>query len=150
MALKRLLWDCVVPGCFKAQTTSAQYKSHISKQASFQRLSLSDVSNHGSQISMNDLSSSLVGSNLHIFTLIELKTVTHNFSRSNYLGEGGFGVVYKGMIDDGLRPKLKAQVVAVKMLDLDGTQGHKEWLVSCFSHIVSLADIPTFKLCFTN
>ncbi|KAI6691632.1 hypothetical protein NL676_028460 [Syzygium grande] len=128
MALKRLLWDCVVPGCFKAQTTSTQYKSHISKQASFQRLSLSDVSNHGSQISMNDLSSSLVGSNLHIFTLVELKTVTHNFSKSNYLGEGGFGVVYKGMIDDGLRPKLKAQVVAVKMLDLDGTQGHREWL----------------------
>ncbi|KAF8026919.1 hypothetical protein BT93_F3415 [Corymbia citriodora subsp. variegata] len=128
MALKRLPWDCVVPGCFKAQTTSTQHKSHISKQTSFRRLSLSDVSNHGSSISANDLSSSLVGSNLHIFTLVELKTVTHNFSKINYLGEGGFGVVYKGMIHDGLRPELKAQVVAVKMLDLDGTQGHREWL----------------------
>ncbi|XP_010064028.2 putative receptor-like protein kinase At1g72540 [Eucalyptus grandis] len=128
MALKRLSWDCVVPSCLKAQTTSTQHKSHISKQTSFRRLSLSDVSNHGSSISLNDLSSSLVGSNLHIFTLAELKTVTHNFSRSNYLGEGGFGIVYKGMIDEGLRPEMKAQVVAVKTLDLDGTQGHREWL----------------------
>ncbi|XP_030528109.1 putative receptor-like protein kinase At1g72540 [Rhodamnia argentea] len=128
MALKRLPWDCVIPGCFKARTAPAQYKRDISKQTSLQRLSLSDVSNHGSAISANDLSSSLVGSNLHIFTLVELETITHNFSKSNYLGEGGFGVVYKGMIDDNLRPKLKAQVVAVKMLDLDGTQGHREWL----------------------
>lgn len=38
--------------------------------------------------------------------------------------------MYKGFIDDKLRPGLKPQVVAVKVLDLDGKQGHREWLVS--------------------
>ncbi|KAK4396843.1 Serine/threonine-protein kinase RIPK [Sesamum angolense] len=42
--------------------------------------------------------------------------------------EGGFGPVHKGFIDDKLRPGLKAQPVAVKLLDLDGSQGHREWL----------------------
>ena len=51
-------------------------------------------------------------------------------SWSNLLGEGGFGPVYKGFIDDKLRPGLEAQPVAVKLLDLDGLQGHREWLVS--------------------
>lgn len=78
---------------------------------------------------MSDLSNSLVGSNLQIFTYQELKDITHNFSKSNFLGEGGFGKVYKGFIDDKLRPKLTAQVVAVKSLNLDGKQGHREWLV---------------------
>lgn len=36
--------------------------------------------------------------------------------------------MYKGFIDDKLRPGLEAQPVAVKVLDLDGKQGHREWL----------------------
>ncbi|CAI0419146.1 unnamed protein product [Linum tenue] len=44
----------------------------------------------------------------------ELQKVTANFSRSNYLGEGGFGTVFKGFVDPKLRPGLKAQPVAVK------------------------------------
>ncbi|KAE8700726.1 putative receptor-like protein kinase [Hibiscus syriacus] len=58
----------------------------------------------------------------------ELELVTHKFSKSNLLGDGGFGPVYKGFIDDNLRPGLKAQSVAVKVLNLDGTQGQREWL----------------------
>lgn len=49
---------------------------------------------------------------------------------TNFVGSGGFGPVYKGYIDEKLRPGLKAQYVAVKSLDLDGSQGHREWLVS--------------------
>lgn len=71
-------------------------------------------------------------SNLHVFTLKELQMITHNFSRSDYLGEGGFGKVYKGCVDDNLRPGLKAQTVAVKVLDVNGSQGHREWLVTGF------------------
>lgn len=81
----------------------------------------------GSTLS-EDLSTSLAGSNIHAFTLQELKVITHNFSSSNFLGEGGFGPVHKGFIDDELRPGLKVQPVAVKLLDLDGAQGHREWL----------------------
>ena len=79
---------------------------------------------------MSDLSNSLVGSNLHNFTYKELKEITHSFNKSNFLGEGGFGKVYKGFIDDKLRPPLVVpQTVAVKALNLDGKQGHREWLV---------------------
>ncbi|KAJ8448258.1 hypothetical protein Cgig2_025182 [Carnegiea gigantea] len=83
---------------------------------------------HGSEISIDELSNSIPGSNLYVFTHDELRLVTNNFSLANFLGEGGFGAVYKGFIHDGLRPGLEAQAVAVKVLDLEGTQGHKEWL----------------------
>lgn len=65
---------------------------------------------------------------------MELQVITQNFSKNNYLGEGGFGPVYKGFIDDKLRPGLEVQPVAVKVLDLEGKQGHREWLVSISSH----------------
>lgn len=99
----------------------------VAKQTSFQRISISDLSNPGSTLS-EDLSTSLMGSNLHVFTLTELKVICQNFSSNNFIGEGGFGPVHKGFIDDKLRPGLKAQPVAVKLLDLEGLQGHREWL----------------------
>lgn len=123
-----------LPSCFKAKRPLSEPKLPASKQSSFRRLSLSDLSNSSLSV-MSDLSISLVGSNLHVFTLKELQVITQNLSKSNFLGEGGFGPVYKGFIDDKLRPRLKAQPVAVKVLDLDGKQGHREWLVSIFSHL---------------
>ncbi|KFK22322.1 hypothetical protein AALP_AAs55656U000100 [Arabis alpina] len=100
----------------------------ITKQKSFLRLSILDISNPSSTTLSEDLSISLAGSDLHEFTLAELKVITQSFSSNNFLGEGGFGPVHKGFIDDRLRPGLKAQPVAVKLLDLDGLQGHREWL----------------------
>ncbi|KAJ0007008.1 hypothetical protein Pint_29157 [Pistacia integerrima] len=132
LVLKRVSWKYFLPGCVKAKkphpSSSVPRVQDDSNQMSMRRLSLSDVSNTGSQISLNDLSSSLVGSNLHIFTHKELEVMTNSFSKSEFLGEGGFGQVYKGFIDDNLRPGLKAQPVAVKVLDLNGSQGHREWL----------------------
>ncbi|KAK8584906.1 hypothetical protein V6N13_138849 [Hibiscus sabdariffa] len=127
MKLKRYLsWKNILPNCIKPQVPSSRPKVHPSKRSSSQRLSLSDISNCDSQLLLSDLSNSLVS--LHVFTLKELQLITHKFSRSNFLGEGGFGPVYKGFIDDNLRPGLKAQSVAVKVLNLDGTQGQREWL----------------------
>ncbi|WVZ57044.1 hypothetical protein U9M48_007486 [Paspalum notatum var. saurae] len=65
---------------------------------------------------------------LHSFGLGELRGVTHDFSSSFMLGEGGFGAVYKGFVDAGMRPGLDAQPVAVKKLNAAGFQGHREWL----------------------
>ncbi|KAM3194491.1 hypothetical protein ACQJBY_070889 [Aegilops geniculata] len=81
-------------------------------------------------LSLEDLSRTLATTSLHAFTLDELKSVTKNFSTANFLGEGGFGPVYKGCVGGALRPGLAAQQVAVKYLDLDsdGVQGHREWL----------------------
>ncbi|XP_062211502.1 serine/threonine-protein kinase RIPK-like [Phragmites australis] len=90
-----------------------------------QRLSLTDVMSTASD---QDLSVSLVGSNLHVFTVGELKAATQGFMDSNFLGEGGFGPVYKGAVAEGAKPGLRAQQIAVKLWDPEGTQGHKEWL----------------------
>ncbi|CAN6198407.1 unnamed protein product [Urochloa humidicola] len=81
-------------------------------------------------LSLQDLSRKLETTRLHAFTLDELKAATKNFSSANFLGEGGFGPVYKGFVDGRLRPGLEPQHVAVKYLDLesDGVQGHREWL----------------------
>ncbi|XWS16154.1 hypothetical protein CRYUN_Cryun34aG0061200 [Craigia yunnanensis] len=127
MALERCFsWKNLLPNCIKPKDPSSGPKVHASKQSPSQRLSLSDIRHPGSLLSLSDLSNSLIS--LHIFTLKELEGITHKFSDCNYLGEGGFGPVYKGFIDDNLRPGLKAQSVAVKVLDLDGTQGDREWL----------------------
>lgn len=82
-------------------------------------------------LSLDDLSRTLATSGLHAFTLAELKAATRNFSSSHFIGEGGFGPVYKGYVDDKTKPGLRAQPVAVKLLDLEGGQGHTEWLVIC-------------------
>ncbi|CDP03082.1 unnamed protein product [Coffea canephora] len=125
MTVQKVSWQCFVLGCYKIENPKPKKKKVVAKQTSFHRLSMSDFSS--STIS-EDLSISLAGSNIHIFTLQELKVITQSFSSCNFLGEGGFGPVHKGFIDDKLRPGLKAQPVAVKLLDLDGSQGHKEWL----------------------
>ncbi|KAM7476093.1 hypothetical protein LguiB_023336 [Lonicera macranthoides] len=124
-------WRTILAVCFKSHNQCLEPKNEVSKQNSQQRLSFSDISNPGSPFSLiADLSNSLIGWNLHTFTLAELKLITNNFSLSNILGEGGFGPVHKGFIDDKIRPGLEAQPVAVKLLDLDGNQGHKEWLIA--------------------
>ncbi|KAF3452024.1 hypothetical protein FNV43_RR08120 [Rhamnella rubrinervis] len=130
MAFKKLVLKSLLPSCYgnPRNHASSQKGSSSSKDViSSRRLSISDLSNSSVSI-VSDLSNSLVGSNVHIFTLKELKKLTQSFSQSNYLGEGGFGQVYKGFVDDKLRSGLKTQPVAVKVLDLDGKQGHMEWL----------------------
>ncbi|KAL0701574.1 hypothetical protein Bca4012_057696 [Brassica carinata] len=98
----------------------------LSRQTSVpSRVYLSDFSN--STISLNDFSNSFL-TDIHIFTLEELKTITQGFSKHNYLGEGGFGEVYKGFVDDSLKTGLKAQPVAVKALKREEYGGALPWL----------------------
>ncbi|XP_044493504.1 probable serine/threonine-protein kinase PBL19 [Mangifera indica] len=65
--------------------------------------------------------------NLRVFSFSELKQATNNFNRLLKIGEGGFGIVYKGSIKpaDG---KGDSTVVAIKKLNRDGLQGHKQWV----------------------
>ena len=129
--MKKVTLKSIILSCCSSPLPES--KNRILKESSFQRLSLSDVSDPSLPFCIEDISNSFSGSKLHIFSFAELRIITHNFSRSNLLGEGGFGPVYKGFVDDKLRPGLDAQPVAVKSLDLDGMQGHKEWMVS-FMH----------------
>ncbi|KAL2328753.1 hypothetical protein Fmac_022180 [Flemingia macrophylla] len=70
-------------------------------------------------------------SNLKNFSFTELTAATRNFRTDSVLGEGGFGSVFKGWIDDqslsAVKPG-KGIVVAVKRIDKDSFQDHKDWL----------------------
>ncbi|RWV97372.1 hypothetical protein GW17_00039840 [Ensete ventricosum] len=69
------------------------------------------------------------------FTFQELKSATGNFRPDSILGEGGFGYVFKGWIDEnGTAPAKPGTgvTVAVKSLKPDALQGHREWVVSTF------------------
>ena len=65
--------------------------------------------------------------NVNIFTYNELRAATKNFRPDQILGEGGFGVVYKGLIDENVRAGFPSTQVAVKELNPEGFQGDKEW-----------------------
>ncbi|CAH9073017.1 unnamed protein product [Cuscuta europaea] len=68
------------------------------------------------------------------FTFADLVAATENFNQEYFLGEGGFGKVYKGrLVDTG-------QVVAIKQLDRNGCQGIREFVVEVLT--LSMADHP--------
>ncbi|KAJ4850547.1 hypothetical protein Tsubulata_051540 [Turnera subulata] len=73
----------------------------------------------------------LQSSNLKSFPFTELKAATRNFRPDSVLGEGGFGCVFKGWIDEhtltAARPGT-GMVIAVKRLNQESFQGHQEWL----------------------
>lgn len=68
--------------------------------------------------------------NLRIFTFAELKAATRNFRLDTVLGEGGFGKVFKGWLEEKAAPKNgSGTVVAVKKLNSESLQGFEEWQV---------------------
>ncbi|GMI74233.1 PBS1-LIKE 17 [Hibiscus trionum] len=78
-------------------------------------------------------------SNVCIFTYVETRLATEEFRPDHIVGEGGFGVVYKGLIDENVRPGFPSTAVAVKDLNPHGFQGDREWLAEVnylgqFSH----------------
>ncbi|KNA16239.1 hypothetical protein SOVF_090890 [Spinacia oleracea] len=79
--------------------------------------------------------SSLQG--FRVFSYKELKTVTNDFKSSNKVGEGSFGSVYKGCLEDG-------STVAVKVLsvELESLQGEREFI----SEITALSNIKHANL----
>ncbi|CAI0391944.1 unnamed protein product [Linum tenue] len=50
---------------------------------------------------------------VQVFTYRELETATGNFNAGNVIGNGGYGVVYRGILSDGT-------VAAIKMLHREG------------------------------
>lgn len=69
--------------------------------------------------------------NLRIFTFAELKAATRNFRSDTMLGEGGFGKVYKGWLDErGTSKSGSGTVIAVKKLNSESMQGYEEWQVN--------------------
>ncbi|KAL2480239.1 Protein kinase protein with adenine nucleotide alpha hydrolase-like domain [Abeliophyllum distichum] len=66
------------------------------------------------------------------FSYAELSQATDGFSQSNFLAEGGYGSVHRGVLPDG-------QVIAVKQHKLASSQGDREFssevqVLSCAQH----------------
>ncbi|KAL6008600.1 putative serine/threonine-protein kinase pbl15 [Asimina triloba] len=113
----------------RCRPSRSEFSKKVVEHPSFRRLSFSDLSRSSSTKINEDLTQSFgSGMGLHVFQLSELRAITQNFSANFLLGEGGFGTVHKGYVDDKMRQGLKAQPVAVKLLDIEGLQGHREWL----------------------
>ncbi|EOA35137.1 hypothetical protein CARUB_v10020265mg [Capsella rubella] len=75
-------------------------------------------------------SGKIVTPDLKMFTLVELKTATKNFRPESVIGEGGFGQVFKGWVDEKTLAPSRAGVgipVAVKKSNPDSEQGLHEW-----------------------
>ncbi|KAL5836248.1 hypothetical protein ACOSQ4_015745 [Xanthoceras sorbifolium] len=77
---------------------------------------------------VNELRQNPGYSNVDIFTYVEMTLATKYFRPDFILGEGGFGVVYKGVIDESVRPGYLTTNVAIKELNRGGFQGDREWL----------------------
>ncbi|CAA0816340.1 Protein kinase superfamily protein [Striga hermonthica] len=59
--------------------------------------------------------------NAKLYSYKELQTATENFNQANKVGEGGFGSVYKGKLNDGT-------LTAIKVLSAQSEQGVREFL----------------------
>ncbi|XP_062095621.1 receptor-like cytoplasmic kinase 176 [Humulus lupulus] len=93
--------------------------------------------------------------NVKSFTFAELKTATRNFRPDSVLGEGGFGSVFKGWVDEHTLQATKPGtgiVIAVKRLNQEGFQGHREWLAE-INYLGQLHHLNLVKLigyCFED
>lgn len=88
-----------------------------------------------------------VASQLRKFAFSDLKCATRNFRPESLLGEGGFGCVFKGWIEENGTAPVKpgtGLTVAVKTLNHDGLQGHKEWVVCTMVYPFSSSYIILF------
>ncbi len=80
---------------------------------------LSGSVNSSTSVSFGSSMPSYAGT-VKTFSLAELNRATENFNPENVVGEGGFGKVYQGVLDNGV-------LVAVKVLAHDNQQGGREF-----------------------
>ncbi|XP_062087390.1 G-type lectin S-receptor-like serine/threonine-protein kinase At1g61480 isoform X1 [Humulus lupulus] len=97
-------------GCFK----NPSGKDKISKVFDFNENGNTPMHTRSAELYDDSLEAEL-----HIFNLDGILTATNHFSLTNKLGEGGFGSVYKGKLEDG-------KEIAVKRLSRSSGQGIEE------------------------
>ena len=125
--------------CKCESTESKSTNDSRRDQPAAHAVSSSTTSNTESNSSLSKLEEELkVATRLWKFTFNDLKLATRNFRPESLLGEGGFGCVFKGWIEENGTAPVKpgtGLTVAVKTLNHDGLQGHKEWLVLDFPNL---------------
>ncbi|WOL16595.1 serine/threonine-protein kinase [Canna indica] len=112
--------------CFRCLSQKASGKEIVPHTRVIKHCETRKTSEYTRKTSINKTTENDAGNGniaAQTFTFHELASATKNFRAECLLGEGGFGRVYKGCIEK------TGQVVAVKQLDRNGFQGHKEFLV---------------------
>lgn len=115
-----------------ASAGSSTTTSNTGSNSSISKFSSTSTSKLSTSSTLKFSEELKVASQLRKFMFNELKLATRNFRPDSILGEGGFGCVFKGWIDENGTAPVKpgtGLTVAVKILNHDGHQGHKEWLV---------------------
>ncbi|GAB4848156.1 Probable serine/threonine-protein kinase pbl3 [Ancistrocladus abbreviatus] len=113
-----------------ASTDQFSVPSAHQKHDSFSNTQQSTATNQGKSVAQSDFDTS-ISSNVKSFSFNDLKNATRNFRSDSLIGEGGFGFVFKGWIDETTLAPAKpgsGTVVAVKRLKPESFQGHKEWV----------------------
>lgn len=121
-------------------TTSSAGKSQFSDIAS--------GSLDGGETFTSPIGQILERPNLRVFSFADLKSATKSFKSDTLLGEGGFGKVYKGWLDEKTLSPAKpgfGMVVAIKKLNPESTQGFLEWQASSISTLFLI-----LSFCFTS
>ncbi|KAH9298635.1 hypothetical protein KI387_030317, partial [Taxus chinensis] len=123
-------WQRLTKICWTREDAVVVSVVKSGKIARFRRLCSSDVNSIRCPSTPRELELFFhsARSDLQVFTFNEIRLITKNFRSDYRLGEGGFGTVHKGYIDDNVRHGFKGMSVAVKILDQEGLQGHREWL----------------------
>lgn len=71
-----------------------------------------------------------INKGIQVFTFKQLQSATGGFSKSNVVGHGSFGLVYRGVLSDGRK-------VAIKLMDQAGKQGENEFKMEVWFQISS-------------
>nr|CCI55425.1 PH01B031C15.8 [Phyllostachys edulis] len=108
-------------GCFGCFAPEANEGSDDPKPSKPNYHSSDDSSGADARRKVTPLTPDVGNGYAHSFTFKDLLVATSYFNEANFIGEGGFGKVYKG--------KINGQMVAVKQLSRAGVQGRNEFLV---------------------
>lgn len=66
---------------------------------------------------------------VQVFTYKQLEMSTDKFSEANVIGNGGYGVVYRGVLIDGT-------VAAIKVLQREGKQWERSFRLEVCHHFI--------------
>ncbi|RDX70072.1 putative serine/threonine-protein kinase PBL19, partial [Mucuna pruriens] len=118
--------DSVAPPSSRGSTSRVSWARSLSLMDTRSRSHLdSDSADFSDTLDFHHFLAQRRANHLRLFSFSELKSATRAFSRTLLVGEGGFGSVYRGLIDEHLPSQME---VAVKQLNRNGHQGHREWI----------------------
>ncbi|GMH20697.1 hypothetical protein Nepgr_022538 [Nepenthes gracilis] len=111
--------------CWSAKVKHNESRLHTSSSCS------ASVPSTRIPLSLRSEDEILQSSNLKSFAYVDLKIATRNFRPDSFIGEGGFGCVYKGWVNEQTMAPAgpgTGIIIAVKRLKQESFQGHQEWL----------------------